>query len=226
MPLSYRFMDIKEPENLRLGSRGAAAGLAWACLLAICSCSPLVTEIPEGEILETFRDLHTHIYDVYAVEFDRDAVYDLLAESFAGDALVKEYVEHYTTKWRMQHDDTKVTILRVDYADTRVVERLADRTVVEADWNVGGAVYHQGHTHARINRYQAAYTLAPRDGGLRIVDTRMKDMERVRLDMMSGGNLGMDQPLPTSGQGMLSPSDLLKAGMVPGAAPDEEEPTP
>ena len=227
-------MDIKEPPSLQFVAAIWLTALLSALAVAICSCNSAPEEIPEQEMLDTFRDLHTHIYDVYAVEFDRDAVYDLLAESFAGDALVKEYVEHYTTKWRMQHDDTKVTILRVDYADTQVVQRLAESTVVEADWNVGGVVYHQGHTHARINRYQAAYTLADGGEGLRIVDTRMKDMERVRLDMMSGGNLGLDQPLPTSGQGMLSPSDLLKAGMgpadVPGAAkdapPDSEEATP
>lgn len=217
-------MDSKEPPPLRIGSAFLATGLLCAFVGGICSCNPTVEPIPDDQVLQTFRDLHTHIYDVYAVETNRDAVYDLLAESFAGDALVKEYVEHWTTKWRMTHDDTKVTILRVDYADTQVVDRVADRTVVEADWNVGGVVYHQGHSHARINRYQAAYTLAPAGDGVRIVDTRMKDMERVRLDMMSGGNLGLDQPLPTSGQGMLSPSDLLKAGMLATDAEDGEEP--
>ena len=178
-------------------------------------CGSQPAQIADDQLSSVFRDLHTRIYDVYALPFERDAVYELLSESFDGDALTAEYVEHYTTKWRMQRDDTKVTILRVDYTDTVVVERTGDAAVIEADWNVGGAVYHQGHTHARINRYQAAYTVAPRGDGYRIVDTRMKDMERVRLDMMSGGNLGVDQPLPTSGQGMLSPSDMLKAGMAP-----------
>jgi hypothetical protein len=189
-------------------------------LLGFVGCGEAAPEFSDDEILAVFQELHTAIYDVYGVEFDRDAVYDLLAASFAGDELTREYVEHYTTKWRMQHDDTKVTILRVDYADTLVSRRIGEGAVVEADWNVGGVVYHQGHSHARINRYRAAYTLQPRAQGFRIVDTKMKDMERVRLDMMSGGSLGLDEPLPTSGQGMLSPSDLLKAGMVP------VEPTP
>ncbi len=231
MSLSYRSMDSKEPASLRFEAVIVTTGLLCALGAGISGCDEPVEPIPDEQVLESFRELHTHIYDVYAVEADRDAVYDLLSESFAGDALVKEYVEHWTTKWRMTHDDTKVTILRVDYADTQVVQRLAERSVVEADWNVGGVVYHQGHSHARINRYQAAYTLAPDGDGLRIVDTRMKDMERVRLDMMSGGNLGLDQPLPTSGQGMLSPSDLLKAGMLadpkegeePGGEPAGEE---
>ena len=196
-------------------TRFSVIGLAAAIATGAMGCDSPPAPIADDQLTSVFRDLHTRIYDVYALPFERDAVYELLSESFADDALTAEYVEHYTTKWRMQRDDTKVTILRVDYTDTTVVERTEDTAVIEADWNVGGAVYHQGHTHARINRYQAAYTVEPRLGGYRIVDTRMKDMERVRLDMMSGGNLGVDQPLPTSGQGMLSPSDMLKAGMVP-----------
>ncbi len=192
-----------------------AIGLFGALGVGAQGCGPQPAQIADDQLTSVFRDLHRRIYDVYALPFERDAVYELLSESFADDALTAEYVEHYTTKWRMQQDDTKVTILRVDYADTTVVERMGDDAVIEADWNVGGAVYHQGHTHARINRYQAAYTVAPCGDGYRIVDTRMKDMERVRLDMMSGGNLGLDQPLPTSGQGMLSPSDMLRAGMAP-----------
>ncbi len=214
-----------DPRSLRPLAR--AARYTALLLLGIGGCGEAAPEFSDAEILALFRDLHTAIYDVYGVEFDRDAVYDLLAGSFADEALTHEYVEHYTTKWRMLHDDTNVTILRVDYADTTVVQRLGEGAVVEADWNVGGVVYHQGHSHARINRYQAAYTLQPRAQGFRIVHTRMKDMERVRLDMMSGGNLGIDEPLPTSGQGMLSPSDLLRAGMVPeDPAPADDEETP
>lgn len=195
-------------------------------LLCVTTCASPDLAVSDDALVSSFRDAHTRVYDVYDLPFDRDAVYDLLSQSFADEELTREYVEHYTTKWRMAHDDTRVTILRVDYTETNVVQRSGDTAVIEADWNVGGVVYHQGHSHTRINRYQAAYTVAPRPDGHRIVETRMKDMERVRLDMMSGGNLGVTQPLPSSGQGMLSPSDLLKAGMgpdqLPGSAKEEE----
>jgi len=218
MLILFTLLDTMDRAGLQFiryaTARIYAIVLAGVVTTGHVGCGPAPPTIPDDQIVSAFRELHTRIYDVYALPFEREALYDLLSESFAGDALTAEYVEHYTTKWRMAHDDTKVTILRVDYTDTSVVERLGDAAVIEADWNVGGAVYHQGHTHARINRYQAAYTVEPRAGGYRIVDTRMKDMERVRLDMMSGGNLGLDQPLPTSGQGMLSPSDMLRAGMV------------
>ncbi len=167
------------------------------------------------DALAIFEELHAKIYEVYGLDIDRDAIYDLLRGSFEGEALLAEYVEHYTTLRRMQRDDTNVTILRVDYGDNAVLDNADDGIVIEADWHVGGVVYHQGHSHTRINRYQAIYTLAERDEGYRIVDTKMKNMERVRLDLMNT-DFGLNEPLPSSGQGMLSPSDLLRAGLEPG----------
>ncbi len=199
------------------------------CLSALASrgsgCPAHTPPVADDEIVAQFEDLHTQIYDVYALPPDRDEVYDLLRASFDGEALTREYVEHYSTLHRMRRDDTKITILRVDYSDAEVVQWRGDAAVVEADWNVGGVVYHQGHSHARINRYQAIYTVAPTDRGYRIVGTRMKNMERVQMDMMSTG-FGLDEPLPTTGQGMLSPSDLLRAGLVPTADDDSAETTP
>ena len=202
----------------------AASGVALGLLVALCAGCPAHTpQAPDSEITEQFRGLHSHIYGVYALPPERDAVYDLLRDSFDGDALTREYVEHYTSLHRMQREDTKITILRVDYSDTQVVEWRGAAAVVEADWNVGGVVYHQGHSHARINRYQAIYTVAPTDAGYRIVATRMKNMERVQMDMMTTG-FGLDEPLPTTGLGMLSPSDLLKAGLVPQGDDDSAAP--
>ena len=169
----------------------------------------------DGDALVIFEELHAKIYEVYGLDIDRDAIYDLLRGSFDGEALLAEYVEHYTTLRRMQLDDTNVTILRVDYGDSEVLDNADDGIVIEADWHVGGVVYHQGHSHTRINRYQAIYTLAERDEGYRIVDTKMKNMERVRLDLMNT-DFGLNEPLPSSGQGMLSPSDMLRAGLEPG----------
>lgn len=220
-------MDVLLPRNLRPNFAPLRAALTAAAVLAIglCGCRPApAPPLPEAEVSSLFQDLHTKVYDVYGLPVDRDALYDLLSDCFAGDALTREYIEHYTTLWRMQHDDTKITILRVDYADTTVLSQQDGLAVLEADWNVGGVVYHQGHSHTRINRYQAIYTLEQQDEGYRIVDTKMKNVERVQLDLMSGGGLGVDEPAPTSGQGMLSPSDLLKAGLIDDAPPKTDEP--
>ncbi len=186
-----------------------------AVWIGLAGCGPEAPPIADAAALAIFEELHSQIYDVYGLPLERDAIYDLLRGCFDGEALLDEYVEHYTTLQRMQRDDTRVTIMRVDYGATSVLDHTDDGVVIEADWNVGGVVYHQGHSHTRINRYQAIYTLDERLQGYRIVDTKMKNMERVRLDLMQT-NFGLEEPLPTSGQGMLSPSDLLRAGLRPG----------
>ncbi len=210
-------MDVATLPELRHDRRIRQRwGCIIACLLGIGlpSCGTGAPAIADDAALVIFQQLHSQIYDVYGLAPERDDVYDLLRTSFDGEALLDEYVEHYTTLRRMQRDDTKVTILRVDYGETQVLDNTEDGVVIEADWNVGGVVYHQGHSHTRINRYQAIYTLAERDPGYRIVDTKMKNMERVQLDLMTS-SLGLDEPLPTTGQGMLSPSDMLRAGLKP-----------
>ncbi len=191
---------------------GLALGALVCAGASSCGTEPPV--LADDAAVAIFEEVHEKIYEVYGLDLDRDAIYDLLRGSFDGEALLAEYVEHYTTLRRMERDDTRVTILRVDYGDNQVLDHADDGIVIEADWHVGGVVYHQGHSHTRINRYQAIYTLAERDEGYRIVDTKMKNMERVQLDLMKT-NLGMGEPLPTTGQGMLSPSDMLRAGLKP-----------
>ena len=129
--------------------------------------------------LEDFEARHTAVYDVYGLGVDRDAIHDHLAGSFAGEALTREYVEHYTTLRRMADEGTSVKIVSVRYdaVDPIAPGPLGPR--VAARWEVSGIVTHQGHSHARTNRYTAVFTLARTRDGVRIVDTRMKDLERI-----------------------------------------------
>ena len=90
--------------------------------------------------------------------------------------------------------------------------------LVEADWSVGGIVTHQSHKHHRINRYQAIYTLAmaSTDGeapALHIVDTRVRNAERVStpLESSGGASFPLDE-LPKSERGYLGPAELLDRG--------------
>ncbi len=129
---------------------------------------------------DDFRALHARIYEVYRLDIrdgppDRDALHALLAGSFSGEALTREYIEHYTTLARMREAGIWVELQAVRYDD--VLPLPGDR--VEAEWTVSGLVHHPTHTHSRINRYHATYTLAETAAGPRIVATRMKDMQRL-----------------------------------------------
>ncbi len=130
------------------------------------------------EIERDFRALHAPIYRVYELPPDRDAVYDHLAASFEGEALTQEYIEHYTALVRLERTDSAVTVLGVEYDDVLAVAVGARSATVEADWTVRGQVRHGSHTHERINRYQASYTLVPTEEGPRIHRVRMKNLQR------------------------------------------------
>lgn len=183
----------------------------------------------DEQLVNQFKEMHSRLYGVYSLGIDRDAIHDLLAQSFAGEALTREYVEHFTTLVQMEKEQTAIDVVRVDYEDVEVVGRTADAALVEADWSVGGVVTHQGHRHARVNRYLALYSLATFDGrpsSLRIVDTRVRNLQRVRSFQESTG-FPLDD-LPSSARGFMGPAELLRAGLLDEEAsetspPDDED---
>jgi hypothetical protein len=185
-----------------------------------CAPSPIDRLGGADAIAERFRDIHSQVYRVYSIGADRDAVHDQLAAVFSGDALTQEYVEHWTTLARMRDEQTAIDVLSVDYESVEIAGETADGVLVEADWSVGGVVTHQRHKHHRINRYQAIYTLAPTadaDSGatsLHIVDTRVRNAERVSTPLESaGGGFPLDE-LPKSERGYLGPAELLRSGIL------------
>ena len=173
-------------------------------------------------LAERFVQVHERLYQVYSVGQDRDAMHDLLSQSFAGEALTREYVEHFSTVAQMKRDQTAIDVLNVDYESVEVTRIGRRRAVVDADWSVGGVVTHQGHKHARVNRYRAIYTVAwpESTADLRIVDTRMMSLARVQT-LRGGREFPLDD-VPTSARGLLSAEDLLRGGLfgeVPAVEP-------
>lgn len=208
--------------------------LMAAFLGALASCAPKVAPaLPDdATVVERFKALHKPLYGVYDLGPDRDRIHGLLEDSFVGEALTQEYVEHYTTLFRMVDDETSIRIQRVDYESVEVLDRAPGQVRVDADWSVGGVVTHQGHKHPRVNRYRAVYTLSDTHGGLRITGTRMRNLERVR-SLLSAGDAWTIDDLPKSGAGFMDPLDLLEAGVLEDieraeqeqqAAPEERRP--
>jgi hypothetical protein len=187
-------------------------------LLSACATDDAPTQalaVSDAELIEVFEDLHRPVYQVYELSPDeRDALHDLLASSFDGEALTAEYVEHFTTLAMLERESTSIDVRRVDYERIDVLERGPDWARVEADWSVGGVVTHLQHKHTRVNRYVAVYELRDGPDGLRITETRMRDLQRVRgvLSSMASEDGFLGDQLPSSGGGFMSPSDLFDAG--------------
>jgi hypothetical protein len=226
------------PPSLPLRSLGCACTIAVALPLLFLGCAPSPIDRLGGAaaILDRFRAIHSQVYRVYSLGLDRDAVHAQLAAAFAGDALTREYVEHWTTLARMRDEGTAIDVLSVDYENVAVAGTAShDEVLVEADWSVGGIVTHQRHKHHRINRYQAVYTLAMTsdDGAapsLHIVDTQVRNAERVSTPLESSGASAFPlDALPKSARGYLGPAELLKSGLLdptPSASGAATAPTP
>ena len=192
-------------------------------VLGVWSCSSPPTPVDEVAVLRTFETLHRQVYEVYALPLDRDRIHQVLEASFSGPALTDEYIEHFTTRVRMDDEATAIDIVRVDYDQVQLLDVEDGRIRVDASWSVGGVVTHQGHRHTRVNRYEAVYTLADTPAGLRIVDTRLRNLRRVRRALGSGfADFGMDESEGGSSGGFMSPLELLQSGLGDEpTAPDE-----
>jgi hypothetical protein len=188
-------------------------GVLTACEL---EAEPLGASSDEA-LTTLFEELHRPVYGVYELTDDRDALHDLLAASFTGQELTAQYIEHFTSMHHMSLEEVSIQVLRVDYDDIHVSERTHAGVRISADWSVGGVVTHQGHKHARVNRYSAVYTVEMTAEGPRFTDARMRNAQRVERAVDGASAWG----LPTSGAGLMDPLELLEAGLL-----DDTDDTP
>jgi len=143
--------------------------------------------------------MHEPIYRAYSLGGDPDALHKLLAGRFFGEALTREYIEHSLALQRLTEQETTIAIVMIRYRSVEVISRRKGQARLAADWTVEGTITHRGHSHTRTNRYAAIYTVAETADGLRIIDTRLKNLER-----LSGR-------LSTGERGGLTPLELLEA---------------
>jgi hypothetical protein len=189
-----------------------AASLLGLLAVACGPPAPPPLGLDEHQVIERFLSLHRNIYTVYSLAPDRDTVWDLLAESFTGPALTQQYVEHYTTLVLSEREETGIKVLTVDYDTVELLPSPPGTARVEAEWAVGGVVTHRGHKHPRVNRYHAVYHLVPGPTGVRIADTKLKNMQRVQRVLVEGGGWTLDRDDRSAG-GLMSPSMLLEGGI-------------
>ena len=185
--------------------------------LAACAQPP---EMPE-DVEATFRELHAPVYEVFALGLDRDAVHELLAASFAGEALTDRYIDHWTTLVRMHEDDTAITISGVEH--DRVESLGIDETGalrLDVAWTVRGVVRHQDHRHAKIHAYRAVYELRETTEGWRITGERQADVRRVEPSVDADA-LFSEEEGSGAAEGFIDPLEMFEAGLF-----DEEPTTP
>lgn len=197
--------------------------LRVVAVLALAACAEASPEGPDpDEVLAAFEGLHAPIYDVYALGLDRDAVHDHLAARFVGEALTTQYVTHWSTLVRMHEEGTGIQVTAVEYDDVEVLDPppVPGRTSVAASWFVRGVVRHRQHRHPRINRYRAVYDVIDTDDGLRIVETRLVDLSRIRSEVPTDGVFDVGAG-SASEEGFMDPLEMFEAGLFD--APDDTD---
>lgn len=141
----------------------------------------------EQEAVEVFSSLHRNVYRAFDYKTESD-VYDVLAQSVAGDLLDQVYNEVYQSLIMRDQGGAVARVQSVDVLKTEVLSSgiLPDSSEaafrVRSRWQVHGIVYHWGHVHARTNEYEAVYTIAQRGSSWKITGVEVLEQHRVVLE--------------------------------------------
>ncbi|MDG1049361.1 MAG: hypothetical protein P8R46_04065 [Planctomycetota bacterium] len=155
----------------------------------------------DAEAVSVFEPLHENIYRAFDYTDESD-VYDALAESVDGPLLERLYDEVYRSLVLQEAGGAVSRVSSVRHLDLAVEEigvvgeRALPGFVVDATWQVDGAVYHWGHAHTRTNEYRARYTVHAAEQGWRIAASEVLAQRRVDaaplsdVDMAGAGRFG------------------------------------
>jgi hypothetical protein len=121
------------------------------------------------------------LHNVYR-SFDyrgEEAVYDVLAQSVAGDLLADVYLETRKGLELANQGGAKVKVKNIEMLETKLVGSDGNALTIEARWNVAGSVGHWGHIHQRTNAYHANITIKDIEGKWKLSGLEILEEERL-----------------------------------------------
>ncbi len=140
-------------------------------------------ELEDEQATEIFRKLHQGVYR--SLDFgSEDRVYDVLATSVDGSLLEKLYLQLHQSLEMREQSGAVARIQSIQYDDGRQGPR-SSTTVLwpgfeySSTWTVAGTVEHWGHIHERQNRFDAVFTIEPRDGNWKITRMDIASQEQI-----------------------------------------------
>lgn len=146
----------------------------------------------EEQALAIFRPLHVNIYRAFDLT-EESEIYDALARSVDGELLDDLYNEIYKSLIMQDQGGAvsrvkKVTPVRTEIEKIgRMPPADAPGFQVKARWRVLGEVFHWGHSHRRLNEYEARYSVVGGDRGWRIAGNQVLEQFRVELPPEEAG---------------------------------------
>lgn len=153
---------------------------------------------------DIFTSLHRNVYRAFDYKTESD-VYDVLAQSVAGDLLDQVYNEVYQSLILRDQGGAVARVQSVDVLETELLSSGAlpgsgaPAFQMQSRWRVRGAVVHWGHMHSRTNEYRARYVVAQLGSNWKITGVAVLEQRRIIFDdddppIESLPRLGESQP--------------------------------
>ena len=151
-----------------------AAWLAW-CGLVVAGFVHFRGHRPPAAPPEraAFEERHRVCYDIFATG-DISHAYDLLAMTFDGAELDRQFCVYARALEQMRKAGADVTVWDLSYQDFRVLETTDERCTVYSRWNVVYVLGHSRHSHVRSNVYEVVFELRLGADGWKIIDSRIR----------------------------------------------------
>lgn len=145
--------------------------------MSMGSSSPRVTEVADAQRIVS--PLLRNVYRAFDHRAEAD-VYDVLARSVEGDLLRRLYLETIQALTLEGREGTRVNITEFQVTVDKVLPNPAgDGFLADCNWMARGLVGHWGHSHSRLNIYNARLTLMPAKGEWKLVGLEVQEVRRL-----------------------------------------------
>ncbi len=141
------------------------------------SASPEITQVEDARKIVT--PLLRNVYRAFDHHSESE-VYDVLARSVDGELLRKLYLETIQALTLEGREGTRVTIAEFS-ANVDKVDRnpKGEGFVADCNWMARGIVGHWGHSHPRVNIYNARVTITPNNGEWKLTGLEVQEVRRL-----------------------------------------------
>ncbi len=141
------------------------------------AATPTVTQVAEAQ--QIVSPLLRNVYRAFDHHAESD-VYDVLARSVDGELLRKLYLETIQALTLDGREGTRVTIAEFS-ASVDKVEKNPNGPgfVADCNWHARGIVGHWGHSHPRVNIYNARVTITPVNDEWKLTGLEVQEVRRL-----------------------------------------------
>ncbi len=158
---------------MKFGVLRTTATIAW-CIALLCAM--IWAHSYERNVVPPtraeFEERHRICYDIYAAS-SADHAYDLLAATFRGEELDREFCLYAQAARQLNQATATVTVWDLAYQDFKVLEVNGARCKVYSKWTVTYVLGHSQHSHVRSNAYEAVFEMSKDAEGWRIESSRI-----------------------------------------------------